>query len=345
MALAAWTTVRKWFNDNADSYLLASLEEGEPLKPYQSYLRVWLAQMFLAKRVSWLQTYFPAVHAEVKLPFGTEPAMSFARVVRPADEKLGEGVLLNYPLTELLPYNGGVVEIDAALFGLKGDDSLRAGVVLLEQFSSLIAPPLGQVLAIADKIAVGARDFLDRAGGGVHLVLHQVLTSAGGGGANVMRSGYLVVVLARAGQVPAAELRVDGDQLYRGAAPFTSHDFILLRIEARDQRDNWYSPAVEEARGKAIDALLNGDKEAAQRYRGAALASVLRSHDFTEADKRRIAVAINREWDELAGYGLGISGEAPPADLPSLVDRYPMSQAAAAALGPVTMEEAMAGRW
>ncbi|HZD38298.1 MAG TPA: hypothetical protein VE664_06630 [Actinomycetes bacterium] len=343
MALAAWTTVRKWFNDNADSYVLASLDEGEPLKPYQSYLRVWLAQMFLVRRVSWLRTHFPAVHAEVKLPFGTEPATSFARVVRPADDKLGEGVLINYPLTELLPYNGGVVEIDAALFGLEGEDPLKAGVSLLEQFSGLIAPPLGQVLTIAEKIAVGARDFLDRAAGGVHLVLHQALTSEGGGGANVMRSGYLAVVLATAGQVPAGELRVQGDQLYRGAAPFTTHDFILLRIEARGQRDNWRSPGVEEARGKAVDALLNGDKEAAQRYRGAALASVLRSHDFTEADKRRIAVAINREWDELAGYGLGFSRDILPADLLALVDRYPMSQTAAAALGPVTMEEAMAG--
>ena len=344
MALAAWTTVRSWFNDNAAAYVLASLEPGEPLKPYQSYLRVWLAQMFLAKRVSWLQTYFPAVHAEVKLPFGTDPALSFARVVRPANESLGEGVLINYPLTELLPYNGGVVEIDAALFGLKGDDALKAGVGLLQQFSGLIAPPLGQALAIAEKVAVGARDFLDRASGGVHLVLHQALASEGGGGANIMRPGYLAVVLAPAGEVPEGELRVEGDRLYRGPAAFTSHDFILLRIETRDQVDNWRSPAIEEARSKSIDALLNGDKAAAQRYRGAALASVLGSHDFAEADKRRIAVAINREWDELDGYGLGFRGPTPPADLSVLVDRYPLSQAAAAALGPVTMEEAMVAR-
>jgi hypothetical protein len=341
MALAAWTTVRGWFNDNANAYVLTWLEPGEPLKPYQSYLRVWLAQMFLVKRVSWLQTYFPAVHGEVKLPFGTDPAVSFARVVRPADDRLGEGVLINYPLTELLPYNGGVVEIDAALFGLKGDDSLQAGVGLLEQFSGLIAPPLGQALTIAEKIAVGARDFLDRAGGGVHLVLHQALSSAGGGGANVMRTGYLAVVLAEADQVPARELRVEGDRLYRGTGAFTTHDFMLLRVEARDQRDNWRSPAVEEARGKAIDALLNGDREAANRYRGAALASVLSSFDFTEADKRRIVVAINREWDELASQGLGISGGQFPADLGGLVDRYSIPQAAAAALGPVTIEEAM----
>ena len=341
MALAAWTTVRSWFNDNADAYVLTSLDQGEPLKPYQSYLQVWLAQMFLAKRVSWLQTYFPAVHAEVKLPFAGDPALSFARVVRPANESLGEGVLINYPLTELLPYNGGVVEIDATLFGLKGDDALKAGVGLLQQFSGLIAPPLGQVLSIANKVAVGARDFLDRAGGGVHLVLHQALASEGGGGANVMRSGYLALVLASVDEVPEGALRVEGDRLYRGPRPFTSHDFILLRIEARDQMDNWRSLAIEEARSKSIDALLNGDKAAAQRYRGAALASVLASQDFVEADKRRIVAAINREWDELDSYGLGFSGPTPPPGLHDLVDRYPLPRAAAAALGPITMEEAM----
>jgi hypothetical protein len=344
MALAAWTTVRSWFTANADAYVLASLDPGEPLKPYQSYLRVWLAQMFLARRVSWLQTYFPAVHAEVKLPFGTDPALSFTRVVRPADESLGEGVLINYPLTELLPYNGGVVEIDAALFGLRGDDALKAGVGLLEHFSGLITPPLGKALAIAGKVAVGARNFLDRAGAGVHLVLHQAFASEGGGGANVMRSGYLALVLAPAEEVPEGELRVAGDRLYRGQRAFTSHDFILLRIETRDQVDNWRSPEIEEARSKAIDALMNGDKAAAQRYRGAALASVLASHDFAEADKRRIVRAINQEWEELDSYGLGFSGPAPPTDLSALVDRYPLSQAAAAALGPVTMEEAMTAR-
>jgi len=98
-----WAAVRGWFEKNAQAHVLASFDQGDALTPYQSYLRVWLAEMFLAKRVQWLRERFPAVHAEVRLPFAGQPAVSFTRVVRPGDDQLGEGVLINYPLTELLP--------------------------------------------------------------------------------------------------------------------------------------------------------------------------------------------------------------------------------------------------
>ena len=336
-----WAAVRGWFEKNAQAHVLASFDQGDALTPYQSYLRVWLAEMFLAKRVQWLRERFPAVHAEVRLPFAGQPAVSFTRVVRPGDDQLGEGVLINYPLTELLPY-GGVVEVEAALFGLKGPDSLAAGVGLLERFSGLIAPPLGQALTAAAQVTLGARDYLDRAGGGVHLALHQGFSADGGGGGNALRPGYLAVILASPVRVPVGELRVEGDRLFQGAAPFTAHDFMLLRIEARDERDDWRSPAIEDARRGAIDALQRGDKEGAQAYQGAAIAAVLNSYDFSEADKRRIVTAIKQEWEELAGLGLGAAGEAPPSTFKDLVDRYPLSRAAAAALGPLTPEEAFA---
>lgn len=343
MAFGAWATVRGWFEQNAQAYMLASLEQGDPLKPYQSYLRVWLAEMFLAKRRTWLQQWFPAVHAEVRLPFAGQPEVSFARVVRPNDDQLGEGVLINYPLTELLLYGGGVVEVEAALLGLKGQDSLAAGVGLLERFSALIAPPLGQALTLAAQLTVAARDFLDRAGGGVHLALHQAFSAPGGGGDSVLRPGYHAVILASPAQVPVEELRVEGDRLYRGGAPFTAHDFMLLRVEARDERDDWRSPAIQDARNGAIDALQRGDTEGAQRFLGAAIAAVFTSCDFSEADKRRIVRALKQEWQELADLGLGATRQAPPSTLKYLVEAYPMPRATAAALGPLTAEEAFAG--
>src|SRR6266516_5148170 len=81
-----WAVVRGWFEKNAQAHVLASLEQGDALTPYQSYLRVWLAEMFLAKRVQWLRERFPAVHAEVRLPFAGQAAVSFTRVVRPGDD-------------------------------------------------------------------------------------------------------------------------------------------------------------------------------------------------------------------------------------------------------------------
>lgn len=341
-----------WISRGADAHVLALLppEGGEaaPLKAYESYLQVMLCEMFLAKRVSWLRTWFPTVHAEVRLPFGDQPAVTFSRVVRPDDDSLGEGVLLNYPLTEQVPFSGGLVEIEAALFGLKAGDGLAAGIQLLQTFSSLIAPPLGQALAVAETLAVGARDFLSRADGDVHLALHQSLASEGGGGSNVLRPGYLAVVLGSEREVSPSRLRVQGDRLHRLAGdghtlePFTSHDFMLLRIDGRPDRDNWRSPEILLARQRAIEALRRGDREAAAEQRGVALAAVLTSYDLTAADQRGIAQALKKEWEELASFGLGAALPAPPRDLAGLLARYPVRKATAAALGPLTAAEVFA---
>jgi hypothetical protein len=356
-AQAAWAKVRSWINSNAQAFVLEQIPPDrtdadgslQPLKAYQSYVQLWLADMFLAKRVSWLRTWFPTVHAEVRMPLvADQEAVSFTRVVRPADDKLGEGVRLNYPLTELIPFNGGMVEVETALLGLKGsDDFLAAGVDLLQKLSSLVAPPLGQAIGITTTLATGARDFLDRASGGVHLALHQTFTSAGGGGANVLRPGYLAVVLATANEIPSGQLHVQGDRLYRSRPdrepePFTSHDYMLLRIEGREEREDWRTEEILTARRRSIEALQRGDKDIAMEFRGAAIAAVLNSSDLTAADQRRIVKALKDEWDELAALGLGAVGTAPIEDLGKLVAKYAMPKVQAAALGPLTPEEAFA---
>lgn len=351
-----WAKVRGWINANAQAFVLEQIppertdagESTQSLKAYQSYVQVWLADMFLAKRISWLRTWFPTVHAEVRMPFGDHETVSFARVVRPADDKLGDGVRLNYPLTELIPFNGGMIEVETALLGLKGsDDFLAAGVDLLQKFSGLVTPPLGQAIGVTTMLATGARDFLDRASGGVHLALHQTFTSAGGGGANVLRPGYLAVVLATAEQVAPGQFHVRGDRLHLSQPdgepePFTSHDYMLLRIEGREERDDWRTEEILEARRRSIDALQRGDKATAMEFRGAALAAVLNSSDLTAADQRRIVKALKDEWEELASLGLGAVGTAPVDDLSELVAKYAMPKAHAAALGPLTPEEAFA---
>lgn len=345
-------TVRGWFSQHAQAYVLASItpdsedDEAEPLQPYASYLRIWIADMFLAKRVSWLRTWFPTVHAEVTLPVAGMPAVTFARVARPADGALGEGILLNYAVTDLIPFNGGTVEVEAALLGLEGDDRLAAGVKLLQTFSGLVAPPLGQALAVAEKVAPAAREFLDEARGEMHLALHQTFTADGGGGGNVLRPGYLAVVLAGEEEVPPKRLRVKGDRLHittEGGRlePFTSHDHMLLRIEGRAERDDWQRllPEVMTARDRAVEAMALRNHEAAQQQLGVALRAVLISRDLAEADKRRVVMAVKGMWADITDSGLGIAPAELPADIPGMLAQYPMSREAAAAGGPLTAEE------
>lgn len=45
-------------------------------------------------------------------------------------------IKLNYPMTTLLPFRGGVVEILAGLFAMKGKDFLQSFLGVMEEFSS-----------------------------------------------------------------------------------------------------------------------------------------------------------------------------------------------------------------
>ncbi len=197
-----WDHVKGWWTENARHHVYVPIpkeQAGEeyddaPLEPGGSYFRLWLSEMFLTKRVAWGTEWFPAVHSEVRLQFGGQSA-AFSRVAQPPTDQLGEGVRLGYRLTELLPFNGGVVEIEAALLGLKGADYLGTAIGILQQFSSLISPPLGPAISLAQTLVSGTRDLLSATKGNIHLGFHQELISDGAGGA-VLRPGYLAVILA-----------------------------------------------------------------------------------------------------------------------------------------------------
>ena len=81
--------------------------------PQQDYLRIWLSDMFLARDRAWFRDRHPAVHASVRLTFANWPGLEFTAVARPPEGMLGPGERRDYPLTPLIPYSGGVVELEA----------------------------------------------------------------------------------------------------------------------------------------------------------------------------------------------------------------------------------------
>ncbi|HZD72206.1 MAG TPA: hypothetical protein VFA45_25805 [Actinomycetes bacterium] len=209
-----WDRIKGWFAASANHCVYVSIprertdltDADAPLEPHASYFRLWLSEMFLSEQVAWGRQWFLAVHCEVRLQFGGQAA-AFSRVAQPPQGRLSAGVRLDYRMTELLPFNGGVVEIEVALLALKGADYLATAIGVLQQFSSLITPPLGQAISLAQKLVTGTRDLFSAAQGDVHLGLHQELIAEGAGGA-VMRPGYIAVILALPGQVTADRLSV-----------------------------------------------------------------------------------------------------------------------------------------
>ena len=347
-----WDHVIGWWTENARHHVYAPIPKEQtdeayddgPLQPGGSYFRLWLSEMFLTKRVAWGTQWFPAVHSEVRLQFDGQSA-AFSKVAQPPTDQLGEGVRLGYRLTELLPFNGGVVEIEAALLGLKGADYLGTAIGILQQFSSLISPPLGPTVSLAQTLVSGTRDLLSATKGNIHLGFHQELISGGGGGA-ILRPGYLAVILADPGEVSPDRLSVrDGRLLYRQAprrepANLTGYDYLLLRVEGRTERDDWRLKDIQDPLSTAGQALLEAPPNTvkADAYRTVALAAAWQSPDLAQLDRRRVVQAIKAELAGLADEGAGAVGGA-ERTLGEIVSARAMRREQADALGELTAEE------
>jgi hypothetical protein len=345
-----WDSIKSTANQDAAKYLCVAIPKArtdldyddQPLKADQHYLRLWLSEMFLSQRRAWFKDWFPAVHASVRLKFANREA-TFSNVARPPQNGVGQGVLLNYRLTDLLPFNGGVVEVEAALLGLQGTNHLQATVGLLSSFASLITPPLGQTLAVAEKVANGMEELFSATNGAVHLPYHQSFTAAGGVGASPLRPGYVAVILATAQEIDVAQLSVKEGRLYHaegGAAPapLTGVDYLLLQIEARTERDDWRLSNIQEPLDKAKEALIQGEEEKADAFKRVALLNAWQSPDLVNADRRRVVQAIKDELKAIEAEGRGAApGEE--RDLTRMMAVRAMPTARAASLGKMRFEE------
>src|SRR3954447_17904568 len=176
-----WDKVRRTGQREAHAYLVTELPEpgAGPLTPGSDYFRVWLCEMFLAQRSTLLAQWLPPPSVAVSPPSAGRPPVQFTRMLRPQlTETTGGVVLLNYPITDLVPYAAGGLEVDAALFGLQTGNRLDIVVDLLQTVSSLPIPALGPAVAVAQQVATGARDLVADTDGQVHLDLHQGWASA-----------------------------------------------------------------------------------------------------------------------------------------------------------------------
>jgi hypothetical protein len=87
-------------------------------------VRLWLTDMFLKRDREWFENQYPMVHATIQLTYAGETA-SFSSLARAPEGRLGPGERRNYPLTPLLPWSGGVVELEAGLSALPRQEPPR----------------------------------------------------------------------------------------------------------------------------------------------------------------------------------------------------------------------------
>jgi hypothetical protein len=356
--MSFWDTIKALTHESAVHNLYARIPkersdvqfDDRPLVPEKAYFRVWLKEMFLSDARKWFKTWYPAVSCSVRVPQGSGSTPTFTRVTGTDAQSLGPGVLKGYATTDLLPFRGGVVEIEASLLALQGQNYLISAIKILKSMSELVGPPLASAITMADKVTTGIEDLFKSTGGELHLGFHDSFTAGGPATTNPLRAGYHVVIRASAAEIDASRLSVRSDQLYYavtpGAAPqpLVGHDYMLFFIEARLDRDDWRRlRSIEEPLDQAIQAMVTGDEAKSTAYRNVALWNALTSPDLAIQDRRRVAMAIKAELAQLTGDS-SAHGATPDEEvtLTTMMERSAPSVEDAMAMGKLTPEELFA---
>jgi hypothetical protein len=312
-----WKTMKSWIDKDQQKLLLFHLpaEQVDKTSDYQSleagrhYLRLWLEEMFLKKEVYLAQRWYPAVHSLVRAQFGSLqveiPSVADASKVGLKPNQKGDAIARHFLMTPLIPFNGGVVELEAGLVGVEGENYLNNFIQVLGQFSDLLAVPQFSIaLDIARPLASGMQSLFGQ--GTLHLGLHDAFSSESQG-------GYLAVIRATENEVDKDRLLVVDGQLRIGnneanSRPFEGFDHMLLRVEVREERDDWQQlSTIDDAYRKVQDALLLLEEDRAKTLFRETLHRVLQTPELTKADRRRVTMALKDEFQK-DQEELGISG-------------------------------------
>lgn len=296
--------VKSWISSNAEHATVRFFPDpdGEPMEAGAGYLRLWLVEGFLAKQQKWGTKYFPALHGGVVLTFLGSEDTSFTRFTKDGPALNAPGAFLNYPMTSLIPFSGGTVEVEAELYQVSPGSPLDTAVTIAGGLASLIGPPLSVAATVAGKVSSGINTVLDTQAERPVLAVHWAMNSAGGGG-QPLRPGHLAVV----NDLPAAAretLHVRDDRLHGADGQLTECDFLLLRIECREERDDWRFPKLEELRKQAVQAYHLDRTEEFDNLRKLAIAEVFNSADLTEPDAYRVAAYLRRSFEKLLEFGV-----------------------------------------
>jgi hypothetical protein len=295
-----WDRVTRWFDSNAQHVTVEFIPEpgAAPVAADGGYLRISVAEGFLAKAATWGNQHFPVLHGGAALTFlgGATPFTTFAR---PPGSWNVPGAQMDVQLTPLLPFSGGVVEIEAALYQATVTGPLFTAVQLMSSLSSLLAPPLAVAATIAGKVADGLNTVL----GAEQPVLgvHYAMVSAGGSG-HILQPGVLAVVARPRDKMPGRlSMAPGGLCLDNGSGPrqLSGVDYLVIRVECRAERDDWRFPELDQLILSAGTAYLKGKTAVFEDLRTEAVTRAWTSPDLIPSDRVRVAKLVTDQINQV----------------------------------------------
>jgi hypothetical protein len=301
------------------SHVIDADMSDDSIKEGKHYFRLWLNELYLPNDREWFSSYYPVVHSLVRLTFGGQTievphvAGSLALDgVKSTDTH--KAIRLNYPLTTLMPFGGGLVEVIAGLVSVEGKNFSANMIKLLGDFSKLlVVPQLSAALAVAGPLVNGVQMLLG-SNGDMQLGLHQTFTS--GGGAATLRAGYFAVVGKQLTADEVFAMRVHENRLFSDAdarRPFEGSPYMLFQIESRGERDDWEAfHNIQDPFQRAIEELSKGNNAEAKNQLTLSMLAAYFSLDLTRHDRNVVIGALQTRFDESKLH----FGEGAPIKLP-----------------------------
>lgn len=306
-ASRTWNRVKSWFVENAEHMSASFLPDASaaPVPAGGGYLRIFLAEGFLKRSTTWGVDRFPALHGGVTLTCLGAPTAEYTSLTSPPEKWTVPGTQLDFPLTPLLPFNGGTVEVEGALYSATAGGPLATAVDLLGGLAGLAGAPLTPAATILNQLSNGLDRVLETTGSQPVLAAHWTLVAPGGNG-TPLQPGHLVVAAAGAEALPGeltmrsgrVHVIVDGQ-----ARPLDGVDYLALRVECRTERDDWRFPELDELIRLAGDSYLRGQQGSYEDRRTEAIAKAWSSPDLTPVDRKRVALLVREELDALTELG------------------------------------------
>lgn len=277
----------------------------------QHYVQLILSEMFLKKSGEWFTTRYPLVYSLIALRYGDQPKLEFANVsgknkfeIKQTD--LDHSILRNYPLTPLLPFRGGEVEIDLGLTSMKASN-------LIESFAKTVSDVAGtlklaqiaEIANISSAIAGGVQSLLGAGESKTMLSVHDMMLG-GADGVGTVVSGFVLLSGLEETQYTGKLVWVTADGVRIGPddkhlAPLSAQDYILLQVRVTTTRDDWQSlSAIGKPLDGAIEAKLKGQTEEAKALLVQAKMAAYRSADLTRTDAARVVTAIDKYFKDTA---------------------------------------------
>lgn len=308
----------KLFSKQATHYVLATIPTTHQDVPVEEieiladkhYFRLWVSEMYLKDDRRLFREFVPVVHSAVSLNYGAGNGIEqeLPYIAGPVKlglgSELGKGVQVNHALTNLLPFRGGKISVAMGLVAYKSNDFFQGFVDVLSDVSGLFnSGQLSSTLKVVGSAVDGIQNLLGAGNKDIHLVYYEGFGGSTSTGGASFKSGYRAIIRTNSATFDKDKLYVKDSRLCYGdtlanAKPLDGFDYMLVRYEASDHRDDFMT--FEQFNNLLKEAVKEG---VVDRTKGDAIirtATILAftCEDLTYVDKLRVGRTLVEKYRE-----------------------------------------------